>query len=140
MSKPYQTTVIGILQLTHAALFNESNLTFLSVLIQPQILPRWNNPKSIRMPHSASPALDAHHRITGVQDTQFDRIGDAPLQAVVDVLLPRHFVEVGFLLGEQEWVDTAVEMAVAGGAGVARDHDDGAYGAVFGEEAGCFAA
>lgn len=64
------------------------------------------------MPHSASPALDADHRIADVENTQLDRVHDAPAQAAVDVLLPWRLVEVGLRLVEEEGVDTAVQVRV----------------------------
>lgn len=92
------------------------------------------------MPHPTSPALNAHHSITGAQHTKLDGIHDAPLQTAVNILLPGDFIEVGLPFGEEERVDAAVEMGVAGRAAVASDHDDRAHGTVFGEQAGGFAA
>ncbi len=92
------------------------------------------------MPHPAPPPLHTDHRIALLQNTELDGVLDAPLQPLVDVLLPRDALEVGLGFGVEEGVDAAVEVGVAGGAGVARDHDDGADGAVFGDEAGGVAA
>ena len=93
------------------------------------------------MPHAASPPLHANHRIALIQHTQLDGVLDAPLEAVVDVFLPRLRLEVHRLLhGEKEGVDAAVEVRVAGCTCVARHHDDRANGAVFAYETGGVAA
>ena len=84
------------------------------------------------MAHAAAPALDADDGVALVEHAQLDSVHDTPLKTLVDVLLPRHVLEALRLgLGEEEGVDAAVQMGVAGGTPVAGDHDDGADRAVF---------
>jgi hypothetical protein len=64
------------------------------------------------MPLTASPPLDADDHFTLFQDAEIDGLLDTPLQATVDILLPVSFVEIGLLLGEEEWIDTAVQMRI----------------------------
>ena len=79
---------------------------------------------------AASPALDANHTVTMREDTQFDGLSNAPLQALIDVFLPVCGAKVRLGLGKAEWVYASVEMSIARGTCVACDHDDGTYGAV----------
>lgn len=88
------------------------------------------------MTHTTPPSLNANDWVALVEDAQLDGLGDTPLQTLVDILLPRSLVEVGLGFREHEWVYTAVQMAVAGGACVAGDHEDRADGTVLGDEAG----
>ena len=85
------------------------------------------------MAHAAAPALDTHDRIALGEHAELDSLADAPLETLVDVLLPVDTAEVGLGLREEEGVDATVEVRVAGGSGVAGDHDNGAYRAVFGD-------
>ena len=64
------------------------------------------------MAHTASPSLDANDGVSLVEDTEFDCVHDAPLQAAIDILLPRLAVEVGLGLGKVEGVDTTVQVGV----------------------------
>jgi hypothetical protein len=92
------------------------------------------------MTHTTPPALYADHRVTSVQNTKFDCVHDAPLQASINVFLPRNLIKVRPRLVEGKRIDTAVEMGVSGGASIASDHDDGANGAVFAKKSSRFPA
>jgi hypothetical protein len=86
------------------------------------------------------PALDADDSVALLEHTKLESVADTPLEALVDILLPGDGLEVGLLLVVVEGVDAAVQVGVARGDGVAGDHDDGADGAVLGDEAGGVAA
>src|SRR5579871_3989347 len=92
------------------------------------------------MAHTTSPALYAYHRVTSVQNTKFDCIHNAPLQASINIFLPRKLIKIRLRLVEENWVDTAVEMGVSGGASITSDHDDRAHRTIFAEKAGRFTA
>lgn len=77
-----------------------------------QVLLSRHNTNGVGVAHAAAPALNTHDRVLLVEDTQLQRLADAPLEAAVDVFLPRGLGEVGFLLVEVEGVDTTVEMGV----------------------------
>jgi hypothetical protein len=64
------------------------------------------------MAHATAPALDANDHVAARDDVEIETFADTPFQTAVDVLLPDGDVEVGFLLGEEEGVDTAVQMGV----------------------------
>lgn len=88
------------------------------------------------MSQTTPPALNSNNIITDSQEACSNGILHAPPQPLVDILLPRDGVEVGLGLGEDEGVDTTVKVREAGDGAVAGDHEDGAVGAVFGDEAG----
>lgn len=88
------------------------------------------------MTHTTPPSLNTNDWVTLVEDAELDGLGYTPLQTLVDILLPRSLVEVGLGFREHEWIYTAVQMAVTGGACVAGDHEDRADGTVLGDEAG----
>lgn len=92
------------------------------------------------MAQSTSPSLNANDCVALLEHVQADGVLDAPLEAVVDVLLPWSGLEVGLLHVVVEGVDAAVEVGVSRGTAVAGDHDDGADGAVLGDETGSVAA
>ena len=64
------------------------------------------------MAHSAAPALDADNVVALVDDAQLEAVGDTPLEATVDILLPDLDVEVGLLLGESEGPDATVQVGI----------------------------
>ena len=64
------------------------------------------------MAHSAAPALDADNVVALVDDAQLETVGDTPLEATVDILLPDLDVEVRLLLGESEGPDTTVQVGI----------------------------
>lgn len=64
------------------------------------------------MAHSAAPSLDADNVVALVDDAQLEAVGDTPLEATVDILLPDLDVEVGLLLGEGEGPDATVQVGV----------------------------
>lgn len=112
------------------------------------------------MAHTAAPALDADDRVALGDNAELQAVVDGPLQTAVDILLPDLDVEVGLLLGEVERPHTAVQVRVLSslvsarsstrsqweivvtypsGGLVAGDHNDGADGAVLGQQAGSVA-
>ena len=111
-----------------------------AVFLKTQIVLRGDDADGVGVAHAAAPALDTDDGVAFGEDAEFDGRADAPLEAGVDVFLPIGAAEVGFGLGEAEGVHAAVEMGVARRDGVAGDHDDGADGAVFRDEAGGVAA
>ena len=64
------------------------------------------------MAHTTPPALHADDGITLVENTELDRVHDAPLETAVNILLPWGLLEVGLLLGEEEGVDATVQVGV----------------------------
>ena len=64
------------------------------------------------MTPTTPPALHTDDHIPLVEHAELDGLGDAPFEAAVDVFLPVDFFEVGFLFGEVEGVDAAVEVGV----------------------------
>lgn len=92
--------------------------------------------QGVGVAHATLPALDDDDGVAVGQDVELQSLLDGPLDAAVDVLLPVNLVEVGLLLVEEEGVDATVQVGEAGGGGVTGNHEDGADGAVLGEEAG----
>lgn len=88
------------------------------------------------MAETTPPALDTDDSVALLEHTKLESVADTPLEALVDILLPRNLLEVGLLLVVVEGVDAAVQVRVARGDGVAGDHDDGADGAVLGDKTG----
>lgn len=64
------------------------------------------------MAHTSPPALNTDNGVALAQNTKLDGVHDAPLETAVDILLPWALLEVGLLLGEEEGVDTAVQVRV----------------------------
>lgn len=93
-----------------------------------------DNAQGVGVAHATLPALDDNDGVAGGEGVELESVLDSPLDAAVDVLLPVDLVEVGLGLGEVEGVDTTVQVAESRGGGVAGDHEDGADGAVLGEE------
>lgn len=79
---------------------------------ESQVLLGRYDANGIRMSQTTAPALHTHHLVTLLQDTELDRLGDAPLQAAVNILLPDGGVEIWFLLGEKERVYATVQVRV----------------------------
>ena len=121
--------------------------------IQTQILFCRDDTERICMAHAPAPTLNADNSIAFVQNAKLDGIDDAPLQAAINVFLPRCAIEVRFSLIEQEGVHATVEVRIlraksrsaswpelllecmridtyAGSTGIAGDHDDWANRAV----------
>ena len=92
--------------------------------------------EGVSVAHTALPALNDDDGVTDCEHVKLDSALDTPLDAAVDILLPIDLIEVGLGLGEQERVDTAVQVTVARSGLVASNHEDGADGAVLGEQAG----
>jgi len=106
------------------------------VLLQAQIFCRRYDAKGIGMTHSTSPPLHTNNGIAALENSKLHRIGDAPLEALVNVFLPWHLAEVRLLLVEGEGIDTTVQMGVPGRALVSGNHDNGADWAVLGNQTG----
>lgn len=83
---------------------------------------------------AGTPALEGNDGGAGLEDAELQGLGEAELDAVVDVLLP--LASSGAGVGEEEGVGAAVEVARANGLVVAGDDQDGARGAVLGHQAG----
>ena len=79
---------------------------------KPQVGLRRYNTNSIRMAHSATPALNTDYRVTGRNDLELECFFDTPFQPAIDVLLPDLHIEVGLLFGEVKRVDAAVEVRI----------------------------
>ena len=120
--------------------FSTSVSKHLSVLIQTKIFSSGYDTDGIGVSHTSAPALDADDGFVLLEDAELDGVEDAPLQAVVDIFLPRRITEIRLLYVVMERIHPAGQMRVAGGAGVARHHDDGADGAIFRDKASSGAA
>jgi len=66
-------------------------------------------------------------------------MGETPLDTTINVLLPVDFGEVRLGLGKEKRVYATVEMSISRGGRIPGDHDDGAHGAVLGEQASRYA-
>jgi hypothetical protein len=108
--------------------------------LQAKIRLSSHDTQSVGVAETTPPALDADDSVALLEHTELESVADAPLETLVDILLPGDGLEVGLLLVVVEGVDAAVQVGVARGDGVAGDHDDGADGAVLGDEAGGVAA
>lgn len=64
------------------------------------------------MTRSPAPSLHTHDIVALAQDAELDGLGDPPLQATVDVLLPIVPVEIRLGLLEEERVHATVEMGI----------------------------
>lgn len=111
-----------------------SKTTNLSGLVKSQIVLSGDHTDSVGVSHTSTPSLHTDDALALLEDSQADGVLNSPLETVVDILLPRRGVEVGLLLVVVEGVDAAVQVGVAGCAGVAGDHDDGAYWAILGDQ------
>lgn len=61
---------------------------------------------------ASAPTLDTDNVVSLVDDTELDTVGDSPLEAAVNVLLPDLDVEVGLVLGEEEGPDATVKVRI----------------------------
>lgn len=95
-----------------------------------------DNTKGVGVTHTTLPALDNDDGVAGGQDVKLESVVDSPLDSAINILLPVDLSEVGLLLGEQEGVDTTVQMGESRGCGASGDHEDGADGSVLGKHAG----
>jgi hypothetical protein len=84
-----------------------------SLLVQAKIFLRRYNAEGVGVAHSTSPALHADDGSTLLEDTELDRVHDAPLQAAVNILLPWRSLEVRLFLWEVEGVYTTVQVRVS---------------------------
>ena len=64
------------------------------------------------MAPATTPALNADHIVTPVQNAEFDCLSDPPLETSIDVFLPVRLVEIGLLLWEEKRVDATIEMRI----------------------------
>lgn len=62
--------------------------------------------------HPAAPALNTDNVVALVDDSELETVGDAPLETAVHILLPDFDIEVGLLLGEEEWPYAAVKVRI----------------------------
>ncbi len=81
-------------------------------LRQTETLLGRHDANGVGVAHAAAPALHADDGIALGEHAQPDGVGDAPLQALVHVLLPVDLIEVGLLVGEEEGIDAAIEVGV----------------------------
>ncbi|KAI3479451.1 hypothetical protein L1887_58469 [Cichorium endivia] len=79
------------------------------------------------------PALQSDDDIALLDDAEVERLGEAVLDAVVNVLLPLGVV-LGAGVGVEEGVAAAVQVHVAGSVRVAGDGEDRAAGAVLADQ------
>lgn len=84
----------------------------LSLLVQTEILCRWDDAEGVGVAHTSPPALHTDYGVTLAQNAELDGVHDAPLETAVDILLPRAGLEVGLLLGEVEGVYTTVQVRI----------------------------
>ena len=84
---------------------------------------------------SSLPSLDGHDGGLGADDVKVESDLETVADTVVDVDLPLLGRDTAGL-GVENGVDTARKVHLAGGSGVAGNTDDGALGAVLGDEAG----
>lgn len=111
--------------------------TFFLLLTNSQVLDIClDYPQGVGVTHATLPALDDNKGVALGHDLELQCLGNTPLDAAVDILLPVHLGEVGLLLVKVEGVDTAVQVSVPGGRGVTGHHEDGADRAVLGEQTG----
>lgn len=108
----------------------------LSVGVKAEVLIGRDDADGVGVAHTTSPALHTDDGIALGQYAELHGVANAPLETLVNILLPWGVLEVGLLDVVVEWPDTTVQVRVAGGATVTGDHDDGAHGAVLGDEAG----
>jgi len=103
---------IDPLTATATQLCESSSQYSLDILLsgKTQVLSRGHAADSISMTLATSPPLDANDHFALSQDTKVDGLLDTPLEATVDILLPVSFFEIGLLPGEEERVDTAVQV------------------------------
>lgn len=95
-----------------------------------------DNAQGVGVTHTTLPALDDNDGVALSQGAELDGVGDSPLDTLVDILLPVDSLKVGLLLGIQERVDATIQVAESRGGGASGDHEDGADGAVLGQQAG----
>ena len=103
---------------------------------QAEVLLSGHHTNGVGVAHTATPALNTDDGVALVDDAELETVVDGPLKAAVDVLLPDLDVEVGLLLGEVEGPHATVQVGVPGGGVVTGDHQNGAHGAVLGEQTG----
>ena len=107
-----------------------------AIRLQAQVVLGGDDADGVGVAHAAAPALDTDNTVTFGEDAEFHGLLDAPLQSLVDILLPVDAAEVGFRFREAEWVHTAVEVCISGSFWVTCYHYDGADWAIFGEKTG----
>lgn len=84
----------------------------LRVLVEAKVLLGGDDAESVGVAHAATPALNADDGVAAVENAELDGVHDTPLQAAVDILLPRGGLEVGLLLVEVEGVHATVQVRV----------------------------
>ena len=93
----------------------------------------------IRMVASGLPPLYRDDRVPLLEDAQTQRLREPVPDPIVDVDLPS-FVRSGSGLVVEERVAASVQMDLSGRRGVSSEGEDGAGGAVLGDESGGVAA
>lgn len=90
-------------------------LRFVDRCLEPresQVLLGRHDTNSIRVSQTTAPALHTDYTVTFLQDTEFNRLGNTPLQAAVNIFLPDGRAEIGLLLREEKWVYAAIKVRV----------------------------
>lgn len=95
-----------------------------------------DNAQGVGVAHTTLPALDDDDGVALSQSAKLDSVSDSPLDTLVNIFLPVDSLKVGLLLRIQERINATVQVAESRGGGVSGDHEDGADGAVLGEQAG----
>ena len=73
-----------------------------------QVLLSRDDTNGVGMTHTTTPPLYTDYFITFAQDVQLDGRLNAPLETVVDILLPVLLVKIRLTLWEKEGIDSAV--------------------------------
>lgn len=80
--------------------------------VETKVLLSRNDTERVRVAHTTPPALNTDDWGALVQNAELDGVTDTPLEAAVDILLPRGGLEVGLGLGEVEGPDSAVQVSI----------------------------
>lgn len=94
-----------------------------------------HNANGVCIAHTSTPSLNTDDTVTLVEDAQLDGLANAPLETLVNILLPVRAAEIRLRLWEVEGINATIQMGVSSGRWISGDHDDGTDWAVFGENA-----
>ena len=64
------------------------------------------------MSHATAPTLHTDYSIPMIEDAELDGVHDTPLESVINILLPWHFIEIWLLFREDEGVDATIQVRV----------------------------
>ena len=78
--------------------------------------------------------MDDNDGLTLVEDLELHSLRDTPSDSAINILLPVDLGKVWLLLCEVEWVDSTIQVAISGSAGITGDHEDRADWTVLGEK------